>query len=262
MRQSRRPPVLLWCILFSAGLHLILLVLLLPLRALAPPVRMQQHEEMIVLSSAVRIAKRPHPLKAQMPVAQPKTVHQIARRLPRTPAQHPAIAPAAPRVVTRKPSRVAHVEAPKVAEVTKTEQQTRAFEQTIAQAKAANDPVAGAANNAETAASTKRYRINLQGELGGPQPEGILYPLKRWIDGAYVYYYVRYLAEYADGATENGDVPWPIRFPLAADPFARGVHRMPLPGPPPNYVADDASMTPLTKNCYDHRYAFCPIAHE
>ncbi len=87
--------------------------------------------------------------------------------------------------------------------------------------------------------------------------------MRRWTDGDVVYYYVRYSVTYPDGTFETGVVPWPIHFPLNNDPFARGVHSMPLPGPAPDYVASaDTAMHALVKNCYDHRYDYCPIARE
>jgi hypothetical protein len=137
-----------------------------------------------------------------------------------------------------------------------------AFARTIAKAKAGQDPVAGA----QTAVQTTTLHRSFSASSIATVPsagEGYLSPMRRWVDGDLVYYYVRYSVTYPDGTFETGVVPWPIHFPLRADPFARGIHSMPLPGPAQDYVASaNTDMHPLVKNCYVHRYDYCPIAHE
>jgi hypothetical protein len=255
VRKSRRARPLFWYGLLSAALHVAMLVLagFLVLRTLIPitPPN-QQRPEIVTISSAARVQSRPHAVAAHHSLVRPEPVQPNAAR----------VTPSRERAELSKPAKMAYATSSRLTQA-QLQAQTRAFEQTIAQAKAANDPVAGAANTSQNPASTKRYAMNLQGEFAKPQPEGILYPSKRWVDGPYVYYYVTYTAVYADGSTETGVVPWPIRFPLGQDPFARGVHHMPLPGPLPDYVLPSGvAMTPLVKNCFDHRYQYCPIEHE
>jgi len=270
MRPGSRRPVLLWCMLISVALHAIFVPLLaaMALRGRLHAHATRQPEELIAMSSAVRLEKRTHPKKAEAPQNRPvsrsrkpaqvrrtQPIHRLAVQLPQR-AVAPLPRPTATTAAAKPAPSQAPAESPEQA-------QTRAFEQTIAAARVANNPLAGAANQNARPASVHHYRLNIEGTVSEPQPEGILYPLKRWIGGGYVYYYVHYVVQYTDGSTESGDVPWPIRFPLAADPFAHGQRRMPLPGPPRNYVAgSDLSMSPLVKNCYDHRYSTCPIAHE
>lgn len=268
---------MLWYVVLSMAFHFFFVALLVALavHSLLPTLTQKPPQEIMSVSSAIRIEKRPRPVPARRAVAQP----QVAVVQPQ-PQQQPRKQTHSdkPRASTKSAAR------PELSKITKTttvaynkppstqsksidtEQilaQTQSFKQTIAQAKAANDPVAGAADNSVTPSAPKRYTLNIQGNFGKPQPEGVLYPLKKWLQDGYVYYYVRYLAEYADGTTESGIVPWPLRYPENADPFAHGNHRMPLPGPMPDYVASsDSSMTPLIKNCYDHHYSYCPIEHE
>ena len=265
VRKMRRARPLFWYTLLSAAFHIVALTLvttwLVQMVLHVPQPKAQAPPMLVTISSAQRIAPRPHPVRARHPRQQPEHVQpqqqpRIAR-VERAPPQAQR-----PELSTRK--RVAYV-APKMQTLTprQIDEQTRAFQQTIAEARRANDPVAGAANDAVTPAAPKRYALNIQGDEGKPTPEGILYPLKRWTDGPYVYYYVRYDAVYADGTPESGDVPWPIRFPIADDPFAKDRHRMPLPGPLPDYVLPSGvTLAPLVKNCYDHHYEYCPIARE
>lgn len=252
---------MLWYVLLSAAFHIIAVCGLVALlaRTVLPVLAHRPPEEIVAISSAVRIEHRTHPVPAHNPIPRPRAVPNI----PREPAP-PAPKPVPRHVATRHLREIAKIayNAPAINQQ-QLNAQTQSFEKTIAQARAANDPVAGAATSNVTPEAPKRYAMNVNGSFGTPVPEGVLYPLKRWIQGQYVYYYVRYLAEYADGTTESGIVPWPIRFPASNDPFAHDRHHMPLPGPMPDYVASaGVQMQPLVKNCYDHRYDYCPIAHE
>lgn len=257
VRPIRRPRPLFWFTLASALFHVVVLSVLgaYLLHAIFP-VEEKPQLITVALSSAVRIEHRtiPQPVKQPVPAPeQPKTIAQQPQQ--QTPVRpEPVRTPSQRRELSRpqRPDLAAQLAA-----------DNHAFERTVAHLNAQNNPLAGDAEPTEAPAAPKRYTLNLSGKFGHPEPEGILYPLKRWTDGANVYYYVRYSAEYADGSTEEGVVPWPIHFPLRADPFARGIHEMPLPGPPEGYLAPEGiSMEPLVRNCYDHRYAYCPIQHE
>gem|GEM_PF-2225791 len=138
------------------------------------------------------------------------------------------------------------------------------FAKAIAQARAKDDPVAGAARSVTPArAQMKRFTIEFGGSNGGQnEPDGYLDPVRSWRDGGYDYYYLRYTVTYADGSAEEGIVPWPVRYLPQVDPFLRGWHRMPLPGPPANFVlAAGTELHPLVAFCYEHRFALCPIEH-
>ena len=265
VRKSRRSRPLFWYGLLSAALHLASLVIagFFVLRALVPVTPAKQQPPMIVtISSAPKIEPRPKPVPAHHPLVRPEPVRPVAQQVSRPAAQAARVIPRPERRELSKPVKLAYATTQQLTQ-TQLQAQTRVFEQTIARAKAANDPVAGAADSAVSPAASNRSAMNLRGQFAKPQPEGVLYPSKRWVDGSYVYYYVTYTAVYADGATESGVVPWPIRFPLGADPFARGLHRMPLPGPLPDYVLPSGiAMAPLVKNCFDHHYEYCPIEHE
>lgn len=269
VRGNRRARPMLWYVLFSALFHILAVTGFIALLARSLyPANAQQHPppELVTISSAMRIEPKPRPIRAHAPIPKEHAVAHaqtaVTHRITVTHRERAAVRRelSTMRKIAYNPPRPARSTSLTASDI---RSQTQMFENTIAQARAANDPVAGAATDNTTPAAPKRYSLNIDGDFGKPQPEGILYPLKRWVDGVWVYYYVRYTAEYADGTTEGGVVPWPIRFPVNADPFAHDRHRMPLPGPMPGYVASaDTEMNPLVKNCYDHHYDYCPIEHE
>lgn len=264
VRKNRRARPFFWYTLLSAALHLasLFIVGLFVLRLLLPAAQPKRQQPMIVtISSAPKVRPQSHAMPAYHPLVRHEIVQRQIVQQQRPQAERPLSQPH--RRELAKAAKVAYATpSPRLTQA-QLQSQSRAFEQTIAQAKAANDPIAGAANSNVEPAATKRYAMNLEGQTGKPQPEGVLYPSKRWVDGPYVYYYVTYTATYADGTSESGVVPWPIRFPLSADPFARGIHRMPLPGPLPDYVLPaGVALAPLVKNCFDHRYPYCPIERE
>jgi hypothetical protein len=241
-----------WFLLASLLLHA-LTASVIP----APPPQPIYERITTTISSALRIEKRTQPQRAMhRPVHRPQ---RIARAAPAPVAQ------VVPQHITPRLShspRPVPQQSPQITQA-QLDAQTRSFERTIAQAKAAQDPLAGLAQSTVRPEAPKAYAFNIRSDVGAnPLPNGTITPLRRWQRGAYVYYYTHYDIEYVDGETESGDVPWPIHFPLGADPFARG-GRFPLPGPPPDYVAPaDTQMNPFIKNCYDHRYPYCPIERE
>ncbi len=259
-RKTGRARPFFWFTLLSGVLHFfaVALLALFVFRHFVPLSPPKQQPVMVSISTATRIERRSHPIRARQPLERPRPIQQP------NPVERPrAVEPVRPRFLARPVVRP-HARAP-MPSLTQSQiqAQTLAYERTIAQAKAANDPVAGAATSKLTPSASRPTKLNIDGSFGRPQPEGVLYPQKRWVDGPYAYYYVQYTAEYADGTTESGQVPWPIRFPLSDDPFARHIHRIPLPGPPPDFVLQaGVALQPLVKNCYDHHYEYCPIAHE
>jgi len=86
-------------------------------------------------------------------------------------------------------------------------------------------------------AAPKRYALDMVGDSSALRhQEGILRPIRSWQHDGYTYYYVSYEIVFADGITEAGDVPWPIRYLPAEDPFTKPPHTIPLPPPLPDFV--------------------------
>jgi hypothetical protein len=261
----------------SMLLHVLGLPLLVGLLALPFLPMLAEHkapQEIVTISSAVRLEKRTKPVPAR-PVQQPRM--QPVKQTQPVRAQRERVV-AQPRPVQREVAALSRPDAnAKVHYASKRqepeksstldakalEQQQEAFEKTIAQARNESDPVLAAARPVAAPAAEKRYAMNIAGAQGPLRfGEGFLIPLRHWSDGPYVYYYVRYSVVYPDGSTEQGTVPWPIHYLAGDDPFARGLRHMPLPGPTSDYTANTTEMQPLVKNCYDHRYTYCPIERE
>jgi hypothetical protein len=144
--------------------------------------------------------------------------------------------------------------------------QQEMFEKTIARLRAENNPVISAARATVKPEAPKRFDFDFSGSVGtAPTAEGILTPERSWRDSGYDYYYVRYWVQYADGSTETGIVPWPLRYRPADDPFRLGLEHFPLPGPMADYVLPPGTnLHPLVAFCYKHRSEFpnCPIQHD
>ncbi|MDP9016733.1 MAG: hypothetical protein M3N19_00240 [Candidatus Eremiobacteraeota bacterium] len=207
-------------------------------RSVAPPAKIPPRPKV------EPVLRQPPPV-AHTAVARPRP-HELARQTALAPPQPPPVA---------HPSRASSL----AAQLTHDQE---LFSKTISQLRGSNNPLTGTQNPGGTTGA-RHYKLNLNGRFGEPHAEGYLTPLDRFREsGARHYYFVRYEVEYADGSQERGDVPWEISFPANDDPFLRDQHNMPLPGPPSTFVGDVANMSPLIKNCYDHRYASCPIEHE
>lgn len=224
----------------------------------------------VARSSAMRIEHRTHPQHPRKAVKQPRAPRRIEpqhaqpqRQTPPQPVRRPApqqrreIARFDRRSINPPPAHAFALNAPA---------QERQFERTIARLRAENNPVTSAARAVQTPAASKRYTFDFSGSIGNaPQAEGILTPDRSWRDGGYDYYYVRYWVQYADSTTETGQVPWPIRYRPAVDPFRLGIEHFPLPGPMPDFALPGGSnLHPLVAFCYKHRadFDFCPIYHE
>jgi hypothetical protein len=145
-------------------------------------------------------------------------------------------------------------------------QQQQMFEKTIAKLRSENNPVVSAARATISPQAPKRFSFDFAGSVGtSPNAQGILTPEQKWQDGPYTYYRVRYWVQYADGSTETGLVPWPIRYLPSQDPFRIGLEHFPLPVPLPDFVLPPGvSLHPLVAFCLKHRYDFpsCPIQHD
>lgn len=197
--------------------------------------------DMVVMSSAIRIERRPVP-KPQPRVL--KVVQPHPRPQPR-PEKRVVEKPQPPRTKHEQiqtphlESRIAQTQASPVPErqpqKSAFEKQEQQFAKTIAQAQAQQNPL----NVPSSApAAPKRYTLQFEGKDAQlNRGEGILTPIKSWSEGGYNYYYVDYQVVFANGTRDQGRVPWPIRYRPNVDPFAlneRGP--FPLPAPLPGYV--------------------------
>lgn len=255
----RRYRVLLWCLALSLAFHFLIVPLLVSLFGFnrhAEPVQESVYE---MRSSALRLSQRPRPRPASLPHPQtPPQPHVAAARPQQQPAQRREVA-------RNEPHATVHVPRVTSQNIDMGEQQAL-FEKTIAQARRDADPVLSAAKAAPAApAAPKRYTIDFSGSFGTPHAEGVLTPVKSWRNGPYTYYYVQYSVQYADGSTETGYVPWPIRYLPAVDPFLQHWEHFPLPVPLPDFkLPPGTNLHPLIAFCLEHRSELsdCPIEHD
>ncbi|MFN2459964.1 MAG: hypothetical protein ABR591_04690 [Candidatus Velthaea sp.] len=85
-------------------------------------------------------------------------------------------------------------------------------------------------------ATIKRYAMQFNGIHADMQRgEGYIHPLAMRRAGNLVYYFTHYEYMYPDGHVEQDDIPWEFVYPVNADPFVRGVRKIPLQPPPAGY---------------------------
>jgi len=230
-------------------------------------------DEIVTISSALRIEKRARPAPATRPrpvVAlrrppAPKAVahpprpevalpayrhppaarHELVKPVVRAPAAPPrtqrATSPPGRDVATLQRTPATHPVPPAHAAFSQARlaQIERDLAQTIVQARTRVDPVRMTSH--KPPAAPKHYRVQMQGRFGTLRHgEGTYSPIKAWRANGLDYYYVSYEFVYADGTYESGSVPWPIHFSPGADPFASDDTRLlghtPLPAPPAGYL--------------------------
>jgi hypothetical protein len=261
--RDRAPSLLLWCLVASFVLHFAVVPLLAGLFAVHPVAPQFQRPIRITISSALRIEHRirTRPPQAAVRPRVPPPRRQAAHAV-QPPRELAKRSPHARRPLPRRslpPQRTAVLSAETLA------RQERQFEETIADAREAENPVTSAARAEPSPQTMKAYRLNVAGELGIEHvAQGILEPVRSWREGPYDYYYVSYSVQYPDGSLEHGIVPWPIRYLRINDPFTHGIHHLPLPVPMLDYqLPPGTALHPLVAFCYAHRYSFasCPIEH-
>lgn len=250
--------LLLTAAALSLLLHAIVLLVLSPL--FGRGVRPAAAQETVRISqiSIVHLTPRAAPKPVQRTPPRHLVQHLAPHAAIAVPHRSHAVPPEARHVAAVTVHPAVHADAPAFAS------DTARYQATIAKLRANDDPVAAARGDAGTPAPAKEYRPNVAAEMGVQwSAGGVLEPVRSWKADGYQYYYVHYWVRYADGSTESGIVPWPLRYLPGADPFARGITHMPLPGPLPDFVlASGTTLQPLLAYCYEHHLALCPIEHD
>ncbi len=227
-------------------------------------------QEVVMLSSAIRLDKRPKPVPALKPKAQPprprapqspanpqtlpelpapsRIVHELAKRAQPAPpnpsappTQEPTALPerrvAALQKPTERTGRPHQASVPSLSqeELSRIESD---LSRTIAQAR--NDTNSLAVPR-QAPAANRRYRMQMLGSSSDMRGyQGLCDPLKSWQHGGFNYYYVSCNVQKFDGNLERQAMPWPIHFPPNRDPFngsmsaSEGQH-IPVPGPDPDF---------------------------
>src|SRR5579871_1271832 len=195
-------------------------------------------EEMVTISSAIRIERRPKPVPAppppkparpqpespeslpqqeQLPRPAPAPLqekHELALPKPSAPAQVPK------RSETEEPSRTPT--APPQRQPRATVNSRLSDEQiaqiqsdmarTIAKARSESNPLD--VPRPPPPAAPKHYRLSMLGVPGDMKTaQGICNPIKDWYAEGFDYYYVSCNVAISDGTVKVEAVPWPVRFP-------------------------------------------------
>lgn len=263
---ARRYRALLWCLALSLAFHFLIVPLLVSLFGVRRDMQTAQLTYEVRQSSALRISRRTQPRPASVP--HPQVVHEPHTAARPQQQQRQAVQP--PKEQRREVARIephATIHVPRISsQSVNFGQQQALFEKTIAQLRRESDPVLSAAKaQAPVPSAPKRYAVDFSGSFGTPHAEGVLTPVKSWRDGPYDYYYVQYSVQYADGSTETGYVPWPIRYLPQVDPFLQHWEHFPLPVPLHDFkLPPGTDLHPLVAFCLEHRSELsdCPIEHD
>ncbi len=268
-RQERGRFTLVWALLLSVVLHAMLLPLLLWMGGVDIRIvpRRPPERELVVASTAIRIEKRPipqprartarpsvsrprsqpvrpqsaQPQRAQ-PVRTPSARHELARNAPTAPPQ--------PKLQKRTE---AH-QKPSLEE--QIAQQERAFSQEVARLNARNDPLSIATPAPQRPASYRRTFFDVPGHRQRTTVQALLIPLSHWYTNGLSCYYTRYVAQFGNGGSEDGVIPWPVCYPESEDRMAHPPypHNLPIPVPQPGYVLPtNTYLTPLLRAVYNLR---------
>lgn len=255
---------LLWAFLASIVIH----ALLLPAafwtwtRSVAlsqqPPQR-----EWVISSTAVRIERRtipqrrsfprpPQPVVPPQPQPIPPRPQTQPQPRPATPRQEIArIAPTAPPQPEKRPERT-----PAPSLESRLERQQETFSQEVARLHEQNNPLSIAAPHEPPAAAYRRTYFDVPGHSHREEIEALLIPMRHWFASDMSCYYVRYIAQFTSGSSEDGVIPWPVCYPAGNDAMANPPypHDLPIPLPQRDYVLPAGTyLTPLLKSIYDRR---------
>jgi hypothetical protein len=226
-------------------------------RSLLLSIQPPKHE-LIISSTAVRIERR----QVTRP---PAHATQPAQQAVPPAAAAPAAAPAAaaPRPELARPAPTAPPQPParKSAESTSSlEQQIARQEQTFSQEVARlnqhENPLSIAPQTRESPAAYRRTYFDVPGHVERNAVQAILIPLRHWIARDMSCYYVRYVAQFTTGGSEEGVIPWPVCYALNDDEMIHPPypHDLPIPLPQRDYVLPPGTyLTPLLKSIYDRR---------
>jgi hypothetical protein len=193
--------------------------------------RIQPNQQSQPKPAAAAAPARPQPHPVPVPQAPPH--HELAKVSPTAPPQPPA----APRTALQQ--RLAS-------------DQSRFGKEVASLNKGDDVHISPTIAPGGAGADTKSYAFQPPGGGEGSRfGNGVITPTRHWVDKGDNCYYGRYELEYSDGASEDGDIPWPFCYPPADDPFLRPPHPIPFPLPLPGYVLPaGTALTPIEKDVY------------
>ena len=240
--RLRRGSRMGWAFLASILIHALLLPALFWTWTKNLTIR-PEPQERILFSSAVRIERRPVPQapshRAVARIAAPPPRREIARF---TPLASPQPQPTLP---SPHGETLAHQLA----------RQERTFSEEVARLNQKDKPLS-LASPLQTPAAYQRSYFDAPGHKRHDAVVAVLIPLRHWNSQATSCYYVRYVAQYTTGGSEEGVIPWPVCYPIADDRMVHPAypHDLPIPFPQRDYVLPPGTyLAPLLQSVYNRR---------
>lgn len=264
--QTRGAKTLLWAFVASILIH----ALVLPVafwswaRSVLISQQPKQHE-WVVSSTAVRIERRTVPNRRSFPKPpQPQPMPPQPQPVPPQPVRRPQPArPAAPRPEIARIEPTAPPQPQKRPERTaepslqsQLQQQQQTFSQEVARLHEQDNPLSIALPHEPAASAYRRTYFDVPGHSHREAVEALLLPLRHWRSNDMSCYYVRYIAQFTSGGSEDGVIPWPVCYPLSDDEMMNPPypHDLPIPLPQRDYVLPPGTyLSPLLKSIYDRR---------
>lgn len=264
--QDRGSKTLLWAFLVSILIHA--LVLPAAFWSWAHSVLLSQQppkHEWVVSSTAVRIEHRTVPRRRSIArQAHPRPIPPKPQPVPPRPelqaqpvapaARRPEIARVVPTAPPQPQEQPEHRTTPSLQSQLERQQQT--FSQEVARLREQNDPLSIAEPREPPPAAYHRTYFDVPGHSHREAVEALLLPLRHWRDNDMSCYYVRYIAQFTTGGSEDGVIPWPVCYPANDDAMINPPypHDLPIPIPQPDYVLPPGTyLTPLLRSIYDRR---------
>jgi hypothetical protein len=205
--------------------------------------RPQPHSEpMIVLSSATTISHQPEPVPDQP--AHRATPQHPARPVPPRPPQRAAlptratapqravavarpahreltyVVPSASPQPERRRRTVERPPSPQQLFTQRLAQEEQSFQREVVALRARNDPMSVATIPPRPPSSFRRAYFNVSGvDRNLDRYEGLVTPIETWSENGLRCHYATYDVEYTSGASDKGNIPWPLCYPPSQDPM-------------------------------------------
>jgi hypothetical protein len=259
--STRRARQWAWAIPLSILLHAILVPLALVIFEAKLVFAPQAHQEpeRVVATTSIRIDRRPVPRREGAPSqpsgqvapepqprprkAQPQALPEETPTPQPTPTPNPSIKPS--------PAPKKEQSIPLQAQIAA---EQSAFRKTAEQLRQRNEPLSIATIAPQQPSSYHRSAFDVPGKLMRNDAQALLFPQQHWMENGLRCYYMRYAAQFSNGSSEEGVVPWPVCYPPNEDRFVKypfpGVP-LPIPYPQPGYVLPSGTyLSPFLERVY------------
>lgn len=252
----------LWPGLISLAVHAIVVPWALWAAGLRLPILRAhpQRPELVLSATVVRLERRPVPAprtRAAAPAPPRVAPRRPAPALAPVPTPMPRelarIVPSAPPQPTPPPASPQPPSQPAQSLLT----QERTYAREVARLNRSNNPLSIATPAAQPPAAYHRSAFDAPGKLArSNDAQALLLPVRHWFVDGLSCYYTRYVAEFSNGASERGLIPWPVCYPqdddrIAALPYP---HPLPIPYPQPGYVLPPGTyLSQFLRSIYLHQ---------